>query len=343
MKFSKTFEAILVVFFVIVAVSVCCSVTVKPKISVVIPVYNTQDYLEECLKSVEKQTLKNIEIICVNDGSTDSSAEILEDHKNKDKRIKIITQENAGLAQARNAGMEVAQGEYIAFLDSDDFMLPYAYQFLYDSAKKYDVDVLEFGVYTFPDGTEFDRSKVKYDFPKVTFRKRIENQNPFETLNLGQCTVWNKLWKNSFIKENNLSFKKGIMPGEDSLFNWVSLPLVRRCARDENKLYCYRVGRKGSIMDKVKNMKTISNSIDMIEEIISHYPERFKFEGGDIKVVGIIMHLTYDKILRGLDGEDRLYYSKKIVEITENFIQRYNVNLSENYINMLNDLKQVSD
>ena len=343
MKSCKIFLVAASIFALVFLVGVCFGLSERqPKISVVIPVYNTEPYLEKCLESVEKQTLKNIEIICVNDGSTDNSATILENHKNKDKRIKIITQENAGLAEARNVGMAAAIGEYIAFLDSDDFMLPHAYKLLYGTAKKYDVDVLEFGVYVFSDGTEFDMSQVTYDFSKITFQKKMDGQNPFEVLNLGQCTVWNKLWKNSFIKENNLKFKKGIMPGEDTLFNWVSLSMVRKCARDANKLYCYRSNRKGSIMDNIKTMETIDNSIDMIQEVISHYPERFNFKGGDIKVIDIIFYLTYDKILHGLNENDRVYYSQKIVKIVENFVNRYNVDLPENYVTSLNNLKQAA-
>ena len=91
-----------------------------PKISVIIPVYNVDKYLDECLDSVENQTLKDLEIICVDDGSTDNSAEILKNHRDKDNRIKIITKQNGGVSDARNVGIDASTGEYIAFLDSDD-------------------------------------------------------------------------------------------------------------------------------------------------------------------------------------------------------------------------------
>ena len=93
-----------------------------PKVSVIIPVYNVEKYLSECLDSVVNQTLKDIEIICVNDGSPDGSAEILEEYAQKDNRIKVITQENRGVSEARNSGLKIASGEYIAFLDSDDYI-----------------------------------------------------------------------------------------------------------------------------------------------------------------------------------------------------------------------------
>ena len=93
-----------------------------PKISVIVPVYNVEKYLARCLDSIINQTLADIEIICINDGSTDNSLEILNDYAKKDSRIKIIDQTNAGLSCARNAGMQIAQGEYIGFVDSDDWI-----------------------------------------------------------------------------------------------------------------------------------------------------------------------------------------------------------------------------
>ena len=95
-----------------------------PRVSVIIAVYNVENFLEECLNSVINQTFDDIEIICVNDGSTDSSAEILDRFAQKDSRIKIITQPNGGLSKARNAGLKIASGKFVYFLDSDDYIEP---------------------------------------------------------------------------------------------------------------------------------------------------------------------------------------------------------------------------
>ena len=97
-------------------------------LSVIIPVYNVEPYLEQCLDSVINQTYKNLEIICINDGSTDNSLKILEKYQKKDNRIKLINQKNKGLSEARNAGLDVAKGEYIAFVDSDDYLELNAYE-----------------------------------------------------------------------------------------------------------------------------------------------------------------------------------------------------------------------
>ena len=107
-----------------------------PKISVIVPVYNTEQYLAECLDSVLAQTFQDIEIICVNDGSPDNSAAILSEYAKKDPRIKVITQENKGLSAARNAGLAMAQGEWIYLIDSDDMLPSYALEVLYNIAEK---------------------------------------------------------------------------------------------------------------------------------------------------------------------------------------------------------------
>ena len=117
------------------------------KISVVIPMYNVEDYLRECLDNIIGQTLKDIEIICVNDGSTDRSSEILEEYTKKDNRIKVIHKENSGLVSARKTGVSLAKGKYIGYVDSDDWIEPEMYMELYTLAEKYDVDFVSSGYF----------------------------------------------------------------------------------------------------------------------------------------------------------------------------------------------------
>ena len=111
------------------------------KLSVIIPVYNVENYLRECLDSITSQTVKDIEIICIDDGSTDNSPKILKEYQKKDSRIKIITKENGGQASARNLGIKKAQGEYIAFIDSDDFIESEMLEKLYTKAKDNNLDI----------------------------------------------------------------------------------------------------------------------------------------------------------------------------------------------------------
>ena len=114
----------------------------KPKVSVIIPVYNTEAYLKRCLDSVINQTLKDIEVIAIDDGSLDNSGKILDKYAQKDSRIRVVHQENSGVGGAYNAGLVLAQGEYVAFLDSDDWIDPTLYADYYIKAKETDADVV---------------------------------------------------------------------------------------------------------------------------------------------------------------------------------------------------------
>ena len=115
------------------------------KVSIIVPVYNSQSYLKECIKSLLSQTLKEIEIILINDGSTDNSLQILSNFALKDSRIKIISKENnTGMSDARNLGLEISNGEFIGFVDSDDFVQKETFEIAYKAAKKDNIDVVEF-------------------------------------------------------------------------------------------------------------------------------------------------------------------------------------------------------
>ena len=119
------------------------------KVSVIVPVYNTSEYLDKCITSLINQTLKDIEIIIVNDGSIDDSQKKIELWQKKDKRIKLYNKENGGQASARNLGLSVANGEYIAFLDSDDYVADEMYYLLYQEAKNNDFDIVLLKNFTF--------------------------------------------------------------------------------------------------------------------------------------------------------------------------------------------------
>ena len=169
------------------------------KVSVIIPVYNTENYLEKCLDSVINQKLKDIEIICINDESRDNSLEILEDYARKDKRIKIINQVNQGVSIARNTGLKIAKGEYVGFVDSDDWIdLNFFYE-LYNKAKS--------------QGADLARTFYKYEYPykrdEEKLNKIIKKRNKErEQLNVNDHSVviWNAIYKRKYIEKNKIYF-----------------------------------------------------------------------------------------------------------------------------------------
>ena len=200
------------------------------KVSVIIPVYNVEKYLKRCVDSVLSQTLEEIEIICVNDGSTDNSIRILEEYGSK---IKVISQENQGLSVARNFGLKEAKGEFVAFLDSDDFVDNNFYEELYSNAIKYNADVACASILRGNEKTQ--KHILKYD-------KVIVAQNIQEAFNLADCPnnnfVWNKIYKKSLLNENKISFVAGMIY-EDMCFTPDVLETANRVISVPNINYHY--------------------------------------------------------------------------------------------------------
>jgi glycosyltransferase involved in cell wall biosynthesis len=189
------------------------------KVSVIIPVYNAEKYLEKCIESLVNQTLQECELIFVNDGSSDGSKKIIEKYKELYNGIILINQENQGVSMARNNGLNIAQGEYIGFVDADDFIESDMYEVLYLAAKKDNSDVLISNI-----ESEIEGIKVitKYPFKsEVLLNKYYIEQYilPYfiKTDNLN--TAVNKLYKNTIIKANNIRFPERITLGEDGIFN----------------------------------------------------------------------------------------------------------------------------
>lgn len=224
------------------------------KISVIIPVYNVEDYLSECLNSVCNQTLDDLEIICIDDGSTDNSLKILNEYAQSDSRFKIITKENGGQATARNLGIKEAQGEYIAFVDSDDFIEAEMLEKLYTKASDNNLDLTMCKIATYDNQTEEIRNNVWYymlgvfrDFEKDIFTHKDTKEF---TCNIA-VTPYNKLYKTGLIKDNDILFPEGVIFEDEKFFFDVYLRAKRVSIVDEF-LYYYRVNRKGSTVDITK-------------------------------------------------------------------------------------------
>lgn len=181
------------------------------KISIVIPVYNTSKFLNKCLDSVINQDIQEIEIICVNDGSTDNSLEILEQYKIRDERIIIVNKNNGGLSSARNKGISISKGKYILHLDSDDWLENQCLKSLYDYAEENNYDIVSFNFYR-----EFlsYRNEIKiFEFKNREFDSKEYLQSFLEEKEIP--AIWNKLIKSKIYKENNIEHPLGINLGED--------------------------------------------------------------------------------------------------------------------------------
>lgn len=330
--FSMLFLAIAVVFgvFGFVKYVVNGGENYPYKISVVMPIYNTEKYLDESLSTIENQTLKDIEIICVNDGSKDGSLAILEAHAAKDDRIKIINKENGGVCSARNAGIRAAQGEYISFIDSDDLIPDYAMEKAYNNLKKYKVDVVSSGLKMFVDGEDSGLSSLKYDPSKVKVCERSKNQNPFYDMVENTGYIVTKVYKRSLIVDNNIWFKEGVTHYEDQLFNLLLFPFVTKMVQDDNIFYLYRTNRPGSAVTEFNAKKVLTASTKVSEELIDHF-DRFNFKRGQEWLVSKVFDLNYKHIVEDTKNEeDKKYFAQKVVYlIEEKLVKEHGVTLED--------------
>jgi glycosyltransferase involved in cell wall biosynthesis len=204
----------------------------NPKVSIIVPIYNMEKYLSRCLDSLLSQSLKSIEIITVNDGSTDSTQEILETFTRIDSRIKVIQKNNGGVSSARNEGIKAANGDYIGFVDPDDWVNSHMYETMYNTAINENVDVVmcsyirEFGthskdkIYDLPEKLRYEQDEVKSNVMRRLIGPLNEELGNPELLD-AWGTVWSKLYRKEIIKENNVLFVDlwEIGTNEDSLFN----------------------------------------------------------------------------------------------------------------------------
>lgn len=243
------------------------------KISVIVPVYNAADFVEESVNSIRNNTFKDIEIICVNDGSTDNSLEILNTLKMQDERIVIIDKPNGGPSDSRNAGLDVARGEFISFVDSDDYVHPKMLEFLYTKMNKNNLDQLYFSAASFFDNesvhTEFSEFENLYkrhgEYSGVVtgrelFAKMVNNSE-------FRPTPWMFMSKRSLFENNSIRFEKDLIH-EDNLFVIISLCYAQRTEFVNTVLYFRRV-HDNSIMtgaNKVKRIYSYYRIIKLLEQ-----------------------------------------------------------------------------
>lgn len=214
-----------------------------PKISVIVPIYNVEKYLPECIESIIDQTYKNLEIILVDDGSTDNSGEIADSLASKDSRIKVIHKINGGLSDARNVGMEAATGDYLAFIDSDDFLPLNAYEVLVDKAIKEDADyVIGNYINCYEDSTLWERPIFDTEKYK-TFKLDIHDyKDSFFIMNSSAC---NKLYNRKFIERLALKFVVGL-PAEDAIFTTYCFIKSKKVFYIPDLVYIYRQRNAGT-------------------------------------------------------------------------------------------------
>ena len=268
------------------------------KISVIIPVYNVSEFLEEAISSLLDQTFTDFELICVNDGSKDNSLEILNDFAKKDSRVIVIDKENGGCGSARNRGLDEATGEYIYFFDPDDYILPNAFEELYNNITSNQSDLVIFKIAWFMEGEPIDYNRPLFNFDKI-FKGVDFNNFTFtykdvksHVLNSG-FAPWSKLYRKSFLdKYDDFRFDLGVA-FDDVPFHVKSMVRAEKISFAPDYFYHYRYANPNSVNNTSSNGMDIMKIVNIVEDFLKRegYFNELKEEFYFFKLNQITMYM----------------------------------------------------
>jgi len=310
-----------------------------PKVSVVVPVYNSAEFLPQCLDSIVNQTYRKLEIICVNDGSKDNSLDILRKYKNKDPRFIIIDKPNGGVSSARNAGLKAATGKYVQFIDSDDLINAEAFKNLVEEAETFNADIVTFKKTWFNKNEEPNiKQKPEYNTKDIEYYFHKETENPF-LRNLDCNVIHNKFYKRDFLINNNLYFNEKVSLGEDGLFCWMSFIKTNTVAVDKNIYYYHRVDIETSLMGSSSQQRWFDNHMRIIDYLIKHQDE-FKFEGHKEWILNLAINYGM-KIFEFGSDEEKSENAKLFFSTVDNLLDKENVIISQDASLNIKKIKQL--
>lgn len=238
----------------------------SPKISIIVPVYNVEKYIRRCLDSILAQTFTDWECICVDDGTPDNSGKICDEYAKKDSRVVVIHKENGGVSSARNAGLDVAKGEYVTFCDSDDWIEKETYETVIKVAENNCVDLVQFGILIEKDGKVIRKKSYKDGF--------------VDDLSLSfEPSVCHKLFLRKIIYANNIRFPSGITLSEDRYFSFMCYLNASKIYNLNECFYHYRCyGESSTHKMSEKNIQDEVNAITLMENALYCSNKKSKFE-----------------------------------------------------------------
>ena len=279
-----------------------------PKVSVIVPVYNVEKYISKCLDTLVNQTLDDIEIIIVNDGSKDKSKEIIKKYEMQYlEKIKYYEKENGGLSDARNYGMKYANGEYIAFLDSDDYVELDMYEKMYEIAKKENSDMVECNfIWEYPNKTRDDIGEIYNNKKEMIEKIRV--------------VAWNKLIKKEIVEKSKVSFPVGFRY-EDVEFTYKLIPYLKKVSFIKKTLVHY-IQRENSISN-MQNEKT-KEIFEVLDNVLRFYKENNFYEEykNELEYV-YTRYLLCSSLLRMVKIEDKNIRKKLLNETWENLNNKF--------------------
>lgn len=265
--------------------------TSAPLISIVVPVYNVERYLEEALESALSQSLADIEVICVDDGSTDGSAKILQRIAERDGRVRVISQANAGVSAARNVALDAARGGVVMFLDGDDLLHEGACERVASVFRETGCDIVTFGAHCFPEGAApahlveclKPRDRVYEGCCDDLLFK--ENSRPY---------MWRSAFSRELLEHGRVRFPEGLSVGEDQVFYFLAYPRSRKTVLISDELYEYRVDREGSAMTEAEadDAARVAQHVDAAVLIIREWSAQGWFARFGWQTLGWLMEFV---------------------------------------------------
>lgn len=287
----------------------------EPLVSVIIPTFNVERYIKQCVDSLLTQTYKNLEVICIDDGSTDHTVSILKFLKQKDDRVILIEQPHMGVSAARNKGLDVAKGKYISFVDSDDFIQWNSYEILTNVAEENELDLIIFG-----------GNAVGEYVPDWVLRKLNTSYKYYEKGKAGNVVFEEEsarpfLWlhfirRELFEGEKKIRFNEAMEMGEDQLCQFEYLPRAESVMVIQDKLYNYRIGRNCSLMQLYEKQPTkkLASHFLLCENVVKSWKKSGLLEKNEDQIVTWIVNLIYWSIIQ-LPLAFQPEFAKKTMEI----------------------------
>ncbi len=302
----------------------------SPKVSVVVPCYNVEKYLRQCLDSIVNQTLKELEIICVNDGSKDSTLSIIEEYAAKDSRFKIIDKPNAGYGDSMNRGFDMATGEYIGIIESDDYAELDMFEKLYNTAKKHELDVVKSGFFFYwskkgekniPNPIASKTTSSRTFCPVNAFKSKMEMVDFFNI----KPTIWSAIYRKDFIRQNNIRFNE--TPGasyQDASFNFKVWTCAKRVRLLKECFLHYRQDNESSSINSPGKVYCICDEYDEMERFLNTRPlEKGILEPVMVRIKYDSYNWNYERLSEPLQAEFILRFSKDFEKhLTDGSLQK---------------------
>lgn len=284
------------------------------KVSVLVPIYNVEKYLKQCLDSIINQTLKELEIICINDGSTDNSLSILQEYANMDNRIIIINKNNSGYGASLNLGLAQASGEYIGIIEPDDFANKNMYYDLYNLANKFDADMVKSNYYRYY--SEKNVAKIKKDVKKSKAGKLI-NIFDYPDFIKKNPAIWSGIYKNNTLKKYNIKFLE--TPGasyQDVSFHFKTVAVANRLVLTDKAYIYYRLDNENSSVKSTGKIYVLCDEYFEIKNFLNKNPN-LKMIFNSYRV--ILEYLSYKWNARRIAPEFRVEFIQKFYSLFKQY------------------------